>query len=298
MMKNKCIAFVDLMGFTEYIEVYHSTSIADLLENVETISAIMEHSEAFNRNKKSVFEDFLPASDSICITADKKNANSFIEQLSLFIIQCFDINGRRKMYRSKKNPTKGVKVETTYRTDGITRKYIEIDFLPIVFRGGISFGEITLDSVTTINGGKISKDGKNAWGKGLLKAILLERNGHGPKLFIDDAFYELLDERHRVFVAKEHSGEKHYLWAVHLSENIVDNNIEVAINPYNTFLESITNLYHNWAKGGKGEATYFEFIKMTLLSIQRVFSIHYKEEEINGWLREFICKNDLELTIF
>ena len=220
---NKCVAFLDLLGFSYYvtneIHVAHN-----MLLDVNNIFQGMHIDEKTSNDSFDAFEVFLPFSDSIFVVGS--DANKFIESLSVLLIKWFwKTRNGDYMAISEYN-----QLSQEVETNGVERK-------PVLFRGGISFDEVlqSKHNFAIWNGQPLNKsEFPNLYGKGVVSAVGLEKSGKGSKLFIDDKFYDELDDGNRNFVKTTNDGKvKFFLWQAFLSN-------------WHSGSANKVNLQHNW----------------------------------------------------
>lgn len=308
MGNKKCVAYLDVLGFTNYVNGNeHSGFAADILRKVSEVinSKINEESlhpvEKYDETLKPIalrtsitsFENFLSLSDSVFISSG--DANLFIKQLSSLLSECFIYTGfAYKNPKDNEHPEKvGIKIDSV---NNLEKE--EVKWYPVIFRGGVSYDEAIYDYIFNISENEILKS-PNIIGKAVVNAVNLEmsKNGKGPKLFIDDKFISQLDVENRRFVTKDSFGNEHFLWPVyHFSfDDVVDNFIAESIE----FLQISINLW----KGYKDEVFadhYFEFMKLVSNSIVCVCDNYYQKdkERITIRLKSFIKSKDIDLSIF
>lgn len=192
-------------------------------------------------------------SDSIFITAE--NTELFLSQLSSFLMGCFLYNG--------------IDVPYTWEHGHNSP--------PVLFRGGLASGEVTIIEPTIIiNNGK--KTSKNLLGMGIVDAVSLEKIGTGPNIFCDEKFYNVLSVANKKYfilaeqtIIKEKYRENNYyqlLWPISFfdgynDDTIAKNNIFQIIIP-----AAILNSQY---KGTNNEHHYRAFLQLVIYSILKYF---------------------------
>lgn len=219
-MEKKCIAFIDILGFSQYVKDYDLACIQEFFNTIEQFV----NPKSFVYIKNNPFETFLISSDSIIATAKEKDANKFIDAICEFFNSCFVFTQNGQF--NKDNP---FEIEMMHiDLNGKIRKE-KTYWLPPLFRCGISYGEIELpkmSSIDWIKGENSIEYGKpqvsnrtNVYGKAVLEAIYLEREKtKGAKIFIDTAFECLLDKKHKdkIITEVDIDGKfvRYYPWTV------------------------------------------------------------------------------------
>lgn len=304
----KCVAYLDILGFKNYIIDNETSAYA---ANVLFNSSHVLHTRIIDqkthpidsyedelkplvlRTSVTSFERYLSLSDSIFITSN--DVNLFIKQLSTFLSSCFLFQA--SAYGQPSNPTNP---EIVYEKvwDKESKSFInrETKWYPVLFRGGISYGEVLYDSAISIIDEEV-KQTHNVIGKAVVSAVSLEKKGKGPKLFIDDNFYHQLDEENKKFVSIDEGGNKYYLWpARHF---IYENNLDSIFTDFREFMDAAISLWKAYKERGFGEH-YFEFMKLVMESFICLCKCKYPNdiERVKKRLSDYIKNQDVDLSIF
>ncbi len=291
---NKCVAFLDLLGFSNLVTNEGIEIGASLLESLNVVASFALHEAQTNpansyrdetikdialKNQLNSFESFFALSDSIFIVSS--DANLFIEQLSSFLYSCY-------LYNSLYFPYKKHSAEIHY---------------PTLFRGGITFGEIKHQNMICINNDNVGKS-YNVFGKAIVEAVSLEKNfkSHvaGAKIFISKDFYNELNLEHKKFIFKDENDDMFLLWPSYMVNKGSNAEIEWDSQVSN-FLNSLVEMMNFYiSKDNKEIASkYLDTIIMSLNAFKVAFKIWYKDSFaiIAEQIIRFIKKNDLQIDI-
>lgn len=161
MPTQKCVAFLDILGFSSYIKNDTSGAI-NLLETANQViknrlidPASSTYNEPSLQNMAKIhsaesFEAYLPMSDSIFIIG--QNPDDFVEQVSSFLCSCYRSTSRAYSHpEDEQNPIAVTMKVFKTDTDGGFSSFDETaNWYPNIFRGGISFGEAVVFSAFSI----------------------------------------------------------------------------------------------------------------------------------------------------
>ena len=227
-MKKIC-CFIDILGFKEAV---NNNSAFDLLENYQGTFEIAEIiNSIFNGNKYTSFCDFIPMSDSLFITG--KDTNLFLKDLSTFLAETF-------LYNS-----------------GTSKKIT-------LFKGAIAYDELeTVQQKCKVNF-QMNKQ-NNIVGKALNNAVLLDainKNNKGPRIFIDDTFYDQLKKDTIEKYILVENNTKELLWPYYAFDS--NNDFEMELKKYEIdWLVKSLELY-NCYKNKTFSKCYEEFVNLVI----------------------------------
>jgi len=278
---KRCIAYLDVLGFSNYIQNNDSCNFAaNILQGMNFVLSQKEvdqrihQIDSYEENLKYLarrasitsFDELLSLSDSIFISS--KDANLFIEQLSSFLSECFHFTIQN--YVHPENATDPI-ITKIIKLDIYNETSEEIDSkeYPIIFRGGISFDEVVKTETNSFYDGKIQKS-PNLIGLGVVRAVGLEKSGKGPNLYIDDSFYEQLNDYNKSLVENDSFGNKYFLWPAYAI--ISKNDYDTEKNDIRRFLQAIINLWKAYQNESYG-VHYLEFLKTSIHSFIKVFKL-------------------------
>jgi hypothetical protein len=290
----KCVAFLDILGFSSYIEndTYGALYLLDTANHVIKTRLIDPASSTYEEpslqkmakvHSAESFEAYLPMSDSIFIIGN--TPNEFVEQISSFLCSCYRPTSHVYSHpEDESNPTAvTIKQFKADANGGFATSDEAANWYPNIFRGGISVGEAFIFSATSIfrnpefipekerkiiefSGGKIGTGlVSNVAGKAVVDAVELEKNaGAGPKLLLTKEAVNALDEGNRVFVKTDSDGKSHYLWPAYFIDSF-DNDLFMEWNStFDNIVRGSINLYKFHSTNGKPRVTehYKEFVKL------------------------------------
>lgn len=266
------IAYLDILGFAGYCQRDVNVAI-DLLQNYKFVVDQKITDESFPYDSQlekfaeerliTSFDYFLPFSDSLFIQSSTQSSSPdlFLRQLSHFIIACFTLTST--YYSNPSNPHDPAKVEGSnieFNGKKLIRNPQTKYYPPLLFRGGISFGEAVTFQVNAINGRKLTPI-TNIAGKALVKVVKeLEPTDKGPRLFLDCDFYQELNDDTRKYcrkiMRKDFASENLYevLWPA-FDDDISNDLLCPAIN----FCIAYKN--KDWG------VHYYEFVKLVINSL-------------------------------
>lgn len=305
---KRSIAYLDVLGFTNYLQNNESCNFAaNILHGMNFIilqKVVEQKTHPFEICKEELrylarreaitsFDDLLTLSDSIFITS-KDDANLFIEQLSSFLAGCFHFTYQYYVHpENTEDPTmtKALKFDLS---NGTYEK-IESKEYPIIFRGGISFDEVINTETFSLIDGKFQKS-TNLLGRGVVRAVNLEKTGKGPNLYIDDLFYEQLNDYNKALVECDSSGNKRFLWPAYAI--ISKNNYNVEIHDILQFLQAVINLWKAYRNEPYG-VHYLEFLETSIHAFVKVYQLKDSDEGKTAYndICNFIRRQGVDLLL-
>ncbi len=284
---DKIVAYLDILGFgnhtytnveeaLELLSDYQMIINQKIIDNNlhPTLSYSSELQDLAKQRIVDSFEYFLPFSDSIFIQSF--NANDFVKQLSRFLLDCFLLKSNK--YSNPEDPSDPSKVtlkDVKIKNNEVVEKERPYHWHPLLFRGGISYGEAYVFDMNAIVDSNLTKI-KNIAGPAIVKAVKeLEPLGKGPRLFCDAEFFNQLDDKTKKYCKKLSESDKHYeiLWpAFYFIEN---NDLEIESYKIFELLRPVSNLWKAYNHMPFGEH-YWEFLKLVVSS-----SVRYLENNGN-----------------
>jgi len=299
-MNKKTVAFLDLLGFSNYVK--NNLHGANLL--LINYHAVIDNMEINTRNKvnpdnsavllelesrlrTTSFDQFLPFSDSIVISAN--NPDLFIKQLSSFLLHCFKTNSNQFLNPEvPHNPT----IVTSKNLDIRDQRLEMIDekenWYPVLFRGGVSYNEYSEIISPAINDGE-KVNFKNITGLSIVEAVKLEKKGKGPNIYLNKSFVDRLAQSSQKYILEIEEGFK-LLWPSFIFMD--QNDLKREINKFDELFISATNLWKAFNHESFG-IHYFEFIKLIIESTFRI----YREKGLENFAKKYISKKIEEENI-
>jgi hypothetical protein len=291
-MNQTAIAFLDILGFSHFTNTDIPATI-DLLSNYNTIinQQVNDqhiHPELITISPKMCsdsFETFLPFSDSIFITSN--NPDLFVQQISHFLYESFHLAGYNfENPINNQNPLE-IEIPEIYKSQNNkieSRKSITSLF-PLLFRGGISFGDITFLSMNSIFKDKLLQV-PNLTGVALVEAVGLEKNsGKGPRIFCKSKFIEKLssDVKQKYISQVNPDGLFEILWPVTIFND--KNSCDDEILEFHKFYNPALNLWKYFENSLVNEH-YEEFLKLIIKSTL----FYFKYRGCEQWAKNILLK--------
>lgn len=234
----RVVAFIDLLGFSHYVRT-DPRGAADLLENMHAVlstrmsdaaaTASGRYSGTASSRLLTACDYFVPMSDSVFIIAD--DANLLMEQLSTFLMSCFQVTSHAFAYPEVvDDPTRvterviGMSGNGPVVVDEVRRWY------PVLFRGGIASGSVKTGLMQAI-ASRNTIQVPNLLGSAVVEAVALESSGKGPRLFAGKSYIDSLDEAHRRYTHRSQTKDGNdcfeILWPAYKFNATNDPEIEV-----------------------------------------------------------------------
>ncbi|MDA3886581.1 MAG: hypothetical protein PF638_13395 [Candidatus Delongbacteria bacterium] len=265
------VAYIDLLGFSNFVNSNLSDAIK-VLENYNHIIDDKIFDQKLDNKSKNSFKYFIPFSDSIFIASEMPN--EFIKELADFFLACFKFTSDQYIRPRNSDSPEDIEVITNIidKNGKTTQEKVIQKWYPILFRGGISFGEAHAIELNTINNSEYSKI-KTLAGKAVVKSVGLEcledlkGKIKGPRLICDKEFMDsITDSKIKFYIVKLKDFENLYeiLWpAFHFI-----NNKPYEIKKFNNLFIPISNFWKAY-KNEKYGRHYLNFIKLLIESTLR-----------------------------
>jgi hypothetical protein len=301
-MPERSVAFLDILGFKNYTLIdpagaaqlllnYHeiiNTKLADMVQ-----FPAQNHTDPGLQNlalegEVGSFETFLPFSDSVFVISNQPDL--LIRQVSRFLIDSFQFTSGA--FAHPENPTDPTAVTITELSlQGVSGRHGERWF-PLLFRGGISFGDVLTPKVTAIDQGRKTNI-TNLAGRAVVNAVSLEKTGKGPRLFCRADFYNLLSAQNRNFMTEINGGSCHeLLWPAFVYHESSQPHVE--INHFTDLFLPAANLWRAFRQQPEVEPHYREFLKLIVRSAQKWFNSKNSLEMANQHIEEKIVRFGLQ----
>ncbi|MEI6174339.1 MAG: hypothetical protein WCR01_11365 [Bacteroidota bacterium] len=246
------IALTDLMGAIDMIYDYQT-----IVNNKVTDQHI--HPELLQIAEKlcaDSFESLLPFSDSIFIVSNQPD--KFVTQISHFLHHAFSINGFQ--FEDPANPEDPT--ETTIPI-GWSHERLPIHRYPLLFKGGVSYGEVANLRLNSIIDNEIVPI-RNLTGQALVEAVYLEKAGKGPRLFCNKVFVDQLSPGIRdKFIGVLRVNELYeILWPASIYFD--ENDCRIDIGAFDTLFIPAVNLWRAFGHIEKVGVHYYEFLRLII----------------------------------
>lgn len=312
---KKVVAYLDLLGFRNFTEKDPQGALV-LLSNYHEIVSFRcggkrnylpelykEYDEKYKNLNSLVsmdsFEYLMPFSDSLFIVSN--DPNKFLKQISIFLLDCFLFTAHQYSFpKYKEDPTK-VEVISFSRTEEGKLQTVKKDehWYPTLFRGGITFNKVNTFKINSIENFGL-KQLPNLAGKAVVKAVMLENIGKGPRLFCDSKFVEVLNNESKQFI-ETIDNNKYFeiLWpAVYYNfDNAIDNNNWGSVA--NRFLDIFTPAANLWKAFNHEEFSihYYKLLKLIVKSSLKYFRKQESFKEIKEYFIGIIEREGMGLKL-
>lgn len=303
------VAFLDLLGFSHLINddteaAYYNLELFNHAIEVRIRDSVKlsnsGDNDFFENQLLTSFKHMISISDSLIIGSTK--ADLFLRQLSCFVARLFiDYSNRFEQ------PFLNIK---SVKREGFGHIDENHNVFPILFRGGISFGddvnffpELYINDIDKKEIEKY-KYGLNVRGRSYVEAVNLEGAGKGPRLFCNKKFIDMLsdDNKNAIRIVDKEKNLYEIVWTYYACEvskcssNKMNNVIERinqlllprVINLYRFYQNSICkNHYVEFVKlSCRGIKKYALDNKLDMNSVDRLINTRLQNIELDGWIYE------------
>lgn len=310
------VAFLDLLGFTNLLETNAEAAFDNMnafnhVIHTKVIDSLSHPLSEYKRNNPddkelhkfvenssvTSFDYMISVSDSLIIGA--KDVDLFINQLRNFVASVY-INYSEPFVR----PFVDIRdVESdkwvTCREDGSIRCH---KAFPILFRGGISFGEdVGFFKEYHIFESESEQTSLNVFGKTYLKAVQLENTGKGPRLFCDRSVVDAISNKKLIKIVDEDSGTYEIVWTIGGCETVgksADKWENVKRSIHKKMLPPAVNLYQYFKTEDKLEPHYKGLLDIVCCGI-----VKYAQDECDkadkaiDYINDYLTKHGIDKLI-
>lgn len=302
---NGICCFIDILGFSNFVKEDPVGAIY-LLQNYQTqllqLKEIPEGNDYLTPYRKDSFKYLIPFSDSIFFYSE--NPSDFVLQLSDFIHGSFSFTSDAFSAPEDINHPENITEQSVVIENGkaVTKKH-SAKWYPLLFRGGIGFGDA---KVYELNGIQDSKPAKTpfVFGNSVIEAVKFEQLGiKGPRVLCGKDFYDQLNVRAKkiVHAAFDRPGlyevnwtSVHYLMTDELNDWFVD---QLLMNDfYLHLLVPAANLWKAYNHLSVAQH-YYNFLKLIVKGVQHYFADTTYVDKANISIREFLEKESLGTKI-
>lgn len=300
-MAQYSIAYLDLLGFKSYT-LDDPEGARQLLDNYdEIINQKLTDARQFppasytdpeSRNlaqaiNVDTFDYFLPFSDSIIVASQRPD--QFIVQLSTFLIGSFEITA--EAFRHPEDSTEPAKVTIkTFSSAGLVGER-QAHWYPVLFRGGISSGNVRFTSPTAIVDCAVRRV-SNVSGMPVVNSVGLEKTGKGPRIFCDCNFVESLAGDSRKWFSRLNDVSRYeLLWPAFMYHD--SNAPHVEINEFETLFGPAAHLWQALNHVPEAGPHYFEFLKLIIKSTTKWFNLHGGGDLARDYIKSRISAHNL-----
>jgi len=301
-MPDQSVVYLDILGFKSYTLMDPSGAaqlLLDYHDSINTKLATMRDFPAQNHTDPRLqnlalagevgsFVTFLPFSDSVFILSDQPDL--LVRQVSRFLIDSFQMTS--DAFANPENPTDPTAVTLIEPIRHGSSGQSPARWFPLLFRGGISFGNVLTPQITAIVQGRGTIT-TNLAGRAVVNAVSLEKTGKGPRLFCRADFRNQLSIPSRDLLAEFAGGQCYeLLWpALIYTESSPP---QVEINSFTDLFLPAANLWLAFRQQPEVEPHYLEFLKLIVRSTQTWFSMRNCLESTNRHIEEKIMSFGLQ----
>lgn len=292
---NKVVAYLDLLGFSEAV----FNSIEDAVMTLTSFNAILETGyrdmklhpsvnadpllkELAKRTSIDSFESFLPFSDSVFATSN--DCSNFLMQLGHFVYSSFLFTAH--IYAHPANPddpTATTSIGIDYDSSGqpiiVGKPY---HHPPALFRGGLAYGDVINLNPMAIISGQPNKINTLA-GEAVVRAVRLEHDLKGPRLFFGQEIYERLDQMACNYcrAVPDNTEAPHryeILWPA--MGYITENEGRTEFHKFMELFEAAYNLWLPFHKTANEivEPHYHKFIELIIASTLQIYDVNWNDK--------------------
>jgi hypothetical protein len=298
------VAFLDVLGFSNYTEEDFSGALR-VLGHQELIlrqklqdgkmhppSGYPDPSLAALAEAHLVdsFKWFLPFSDSVFVVSE--TPDHFARQLSHFLIECILLIGH--VYDDPEDPVRPETVRITVLPVGTVH---EENWYPPLWRGGLATGELVVGGVTGIEDGKEIRV-PNLAGPAVVKAVLMEKKGRGPRLFCEVGFENVFGPEIRPFFRPVTDTVNELLWPAFIYN--LKNTPQIEMFEFHRLWQPAMAFW----KSKRGQPVfehYDEFLKLLVRSFLRWADVagceNEAREKVRAWISADLPEDLIELYL-
>lgn len=264
-MNEKGIVFLDLLGFGN-TALNDPAGAMQLISDYQTILDNKITDQTIHPNLTETAEDIcadgfeylLPFSDSVFITT--VNIPKFLKQLAHLLRHSFQINSYHYSHpENNENPIE-ITIPQIDLNSGTTTR-IRVNNYPVLFRGGLSYGQVNPINIKSINQNVVNSQ-INLTGPAVVKAVGLEKSGKGPRLFADNSFYvQVPEDLKYCFIELKPNELYEFLWTTFHYH--VENDCQIEIREFSNYFTPALNLWKAFNHFEYG-IQYFEYIRLII----------------------------------
>lgn len=297
-MVQKAVSYIDLLGFSDAVQnnpegallmLSHFNSIVNSLNFERAVHPSHKYISNLqglaSRTSNESFEHFMPFSDSVFIVS--KNCSDFVLQLGNFVKESFMFNSH--VFVNSDDPND----PTAYHSVGIDSSdpnnihQISIPYheCPVLFRGGISFGNVIETEQKGVFNNRVASY-KNLMGEAVVHAVKLEglkrEDGtkiKGPRLVLNSSVYEQLNKETKLYVRQLPEDKNYYeiLWP---AMGYILENKDTFDQEFNHFDELFNPAFNLWkyykakdvANNTEVKIHYERFLELIVASAIRIYN--------------------------
>jgi hypothetical protein len=298
---NGICCYIDILGFSNFVKEDPRGAIY-LLQNYQTqllqFGEIPKGDEYLTPLRKDSFKYLIPFSDSIFFYSE--NASDFVLQLSNFLNGSFTFTSDAFANPEDPNHPENITEKSFDYVEGnIVANNHSAKWYPLLFRGGIGFGDAKVLELNGISDGKSSKT-PFVFGNSVIEAVKFEQSGvKGPRILCGGAFYDQLNQRAKTIVHpcfdNPNLFEINWTAAQYvMSDDLNDFFVEqLLVNDfYLALLVPAANLWKAYNHLSVSQH-YYNFLKLIVVGVQHYFAGTTYVERVNKVVRGYLIKENL-----
>lgn len=299
---NGICCYIDILGFSSFVKEDPVGAIY-LLQNYQTqlleLHKIPDGDEYLAPYRKDSFKYLIPFSDSIFFYSE--NASDFVLQLSAFIHESFSFTSHAfSDPEDLIHPENVTEKSVSFKDGELVTEHHSMKWYPLLFRGGIGFGDAKVFELNCIHDRKVAKT-PFVFGNSVIEAVRLEQFGlKGPRILCGQGFYDQLNERAKKIVHPAFDKPSiyevnwtavHYLMSDDLNDCFVE---QLLINDfYLKLLVPAANLWKAYNHLSISQH-YYNFLKLIVKGVQHYFTDTIYIERANNFIEQYLQKEHLE----
>ena len=275
---NRAVAYIDILGFTSYVDKNIQDAIT-VMSNANDIISILFYEKTVHpsdgydpslqelalRNSIESIDDYLPFSDSVFLSSS--NPSQFLLQLGSFLSKAFLYTAN--IYTKPKElsrPTESVVISTSVDEGGhLFAVKTKIHVPPVLFRGGVTYGEVErLSPMAIVNG--IATNQCVLVGDTVVRAVSLEKSIKGPRIIFEDDLYSQLNTNTKKYCRRIPGDLSKYelLWPA--MGYIANDRYEHEFHIFSDFFDPAYNLWLAFKNDVNVEIQYRKFLELIIVS--------------------------------
>lgn len=299
-------AYIDILGFRSFVNENQNGAIM-LLQNYQVQLQFLKDfpkNDAYTAPyRKDSFKYLIPFSDSIFFYCEQPS--EFVMQLSDFINGSFSFTSDAFSNPEDPEHPENVNEKGVIWEDGkAVVKNFPAKWFPLLFRGGIGFGDARVMELSCIHNGTMTKT-PFVFGNSAIEAVKMEsvkvcnENIKGPRILCTKEFFTQLNERAKKIVHPAFDKPElyevnwtavHYLMTDDLNEWFVN---QLLLNDfYIHMLVPASGLWKAYRITGN-ELHYRNFLKLIVKGVQHFFQGTEYLHQANTYIKESIEKEEL-----
>ena len=292
----KTVAFLDLLGFGQ-VALKDTNGAIELISDYQIIvnnkvtdatihPTLLTTAEEICADS---FETLLPFSDSIFITS--LDPDKFVKQVAHLLSHSFLINANQ--YSQPDNPANPMETTIPEIVSLTETRRLKVNRYPVLFRGGISFGNVANLTVNSIVNNNISPL-TNLTGTALVEAVYLEKSGKGPRVFCNKGFVDQLNKSTKdKFIGTIKADE---LYEIYWTTSVFfdQNDCRIDIREFDKHFIPAVNLWKAFNHLEYG-IQYYEFIKLIVKGTLHYYRFKNCEQIAIDYIKDKVKSVGLEV---